>query len=403
MASARGIVKGSLLALAAVIGAACAATFSLRAAERYNPAWSAPGAFARDGIVRLHAVLTAVGEDEAYRIGAADAASIRRSLIERPLNAQAIAVTGLSKIGASGSDQAANPFMVLADRASRRDPISQVWMIEAASAAGDVPQAIRHYNAALSVKPELGAVLFPVLTGALGFAEVRDALKAPLKAGAPWMPAFIAAAAAAGDLDGVLALAASAPERMKAPAYKPASAAILYRLVASGRIADARKLASQVVPGLPDNAFTDFAITPATRDERLGNLAWQLTDNEGISAAVEADGAVTAELQPLARGAILVREVAVTGGRQYEFHQTVARTSGPAPSSLRWQAICPAAEGAPVVWSQLVPTEEHPMKYKSEFAVPAGCHVVRMELVTVGPEGQLPSAIRIYDLSLTTI
>lgn len=398
-----GILKGGLLTLVALASATYAAAFSLRAAERYNPAWDKPGTFARDGIVRLHAVLAQVGEDEAAQITAADAAAIRTSLIERPLNAQAIAVTGLSKISASGSDKAANPFMALADRVSRRDPVSQVWMIEAASAAGDVPEAIRHYNAALSVKPELGAVLFPVLTGALGFAEVRDALKAPLKAGAPWMPSFIATAAASGDLDGALALAASAPERMKAPEYQQANASLLYRLVASGRLADAQKRARQVVPGLPDSALTDFGITTITRDDRLGNLAWRLTDNEGISTVAEEEGTVTAELQPLARGAVLAREIPVAGGQQYEFRQTVARTSGPAPSSLRWQATCPAVEGTPLVWSQLVPTEERPTQYKSTFKVPAECYILKMEIVTVGPEGQLASSIRIYDLFLKNV
>lgn len=403
MARARSILKRGLLTLVALAGATYAAAFSLRAAERYNPTWDKPVTFAQDGIVRLHAVLAKVGEGEAAEINATDAAAIRASLIERPLNAQAIAVTGLSKISASGSDQAANPFMALADRVSRRDPVSQVWMIESASAAGDVPAAIRHYNAALSVKPELGAVLFPVLSGALGFGEVRDALKAPIRAGAPWMPSFIATAAASGDLDGVLALVASAPERMKAPEYKQANAAILYRLVASGRLADAQKLARQVATDLPDSALTDFAITPATRDDRLGNLAWQLTDNEGISAAVEEDGTVSVELQPLTRGAILAREIPVAGGQQYEFRQTVARTSGPAPSSLRWQATCSAVEGTPVVWSQLLPTEERPIQYKSIFKVPIECHVLKLELVTVGPEGQLSSSIRIYDLFLKII
>lgn len=403
MARARSILKGGLLTLVALAGATYAAAFSLRAAERYNPTWGKPVTFAQDGIVRLHAVLAKVGEGEAAEINATDAAAIRASLIERPLNAKAIAVTGLSRIGTFGSDQAANPFMALADRVSRRDPISQVWMIEAASAAGDVPEAIRHYNAALSVKPELGAVLFPVLTGALGFGEVRNALKAPLKAGAPWMSSFIATAAASGDLDGVLALAASAPERMKAPEYQQANAAILYRLVASGRLADAQKLGRQVVPGLPDSAFTDFAITTTTRDDRLGNMAWRLTDNEGISTVAEEEGAVTAELQPLARGAILAREISVTGGQQYEFRQTVARTSGPAPSSLRWQATCPAVEGAPVVWSQLLPTEERPIQYKSAFHVPVECHILKMELVTIGPEGQLPSFVRVINLFMRPV
>jgi hypothetical protein len=399
-ARSASLVKGGLLAAAAGLFAIYAAGFSLRYNERYLDGGIEGGVYRGDGIVRLHAVFKKVAEGDALELGDADTAAIRETLRERPLNAQALAIIGLGAISASGSDQAGSRLMALADKVSRREPLSQVWLIEAASTSGDVREAIRHYNAALSVKPELSPSLFPVLTNALDFAEVRGALRPLILRGAPWLPSFVTSASTSANLDSLLALVLPVSEKLKDGAYGQANATIIYRLAAEGRQADAINYAKSVMQGFSEFEFAKFGVTGFTQDERLGNLSWRLTDGETITASADATGEVSADIQPAAQGPIMARDVMVAAGRQYEFMQDVQRNSGPPLASLRWQATCPAVYGGKIIWSQIVPTDERTMKYKSAFFVPSNCHVLRAELLVVGPDGQLPSSIKVSGLSL---
>lgn len=391
----------TLWALAALAAAGWTLDFSLRSAVREDEAPAFAALYADDGIVSLVRVLRGLGEDQAYRIDRGDAEAIRRSLDDHPLNARALAVLGLSHASEAQSEQAALPFMTLADRVSRREPISQVWLIEAASAAGNVPEAIRHYNAALSTSPPLQTTLLPVLVAALDFPDVQQALR-PYVATAPWMPAYLATAAASARTGSVLALIAGSGASLSAERFAYSHATLIRRLAAEGRGDLALRHARQVWGDFDAKDFARFGLSEATQDIRLGTLAWTLADSEGVGAGLE-DGAVVATLEPLGRGTVLGRDVMVQPGATYQLIQTVALESGPRPTSLRWRAACvPAdpAQAASEFWSQLVPVSATATTYRTALAVPAGCNLARLELVAFGPEGQLPATLRISGLDL---
>ena len=393
---------GTLLwAAGALAAAAWTLDFSLRSAVREDEAPAFAAIYADDGLVRLVRVLRGLGEEQAYQVDRDDALAIRDSMGGHPLNAKALAVWGLSQASEQKAEQAALPLMTLADKVTRREPISQVWLIEAASAAGDVPGAIRHYNAALSTNPPLQASLLPVLVAALDFPDVQQALR-PYVRTAPWMPAYLAMAATSARTDSVLALVAGAGKDLSAEAFAPVQAILIRRLAAEGRADAALAHARAVWPDYDRKAFARFAVTPATLDKRLGTLAWALADSEGIGAALE-DGAVVATLEPLGRGAVLARDVAVQAGATYQLIQTVGVDSGPRPTSLRWRASCvPADPSQPATefWSQLVPVTSTATTYRTALTVPTGCGLAHLELVAFGPEGQIATTLRLSGLDL---
>lgn len=396
-----GRAGAMLWALGALVAAGWTLDFSLRSAVREDEAQAFAAAYADDGLVRLVRVLRGLGEEPGYQVASKDAAAIRDTLVRHPLNAQALAVWGLSLATRQQSEQAALPFMTLADRVTRREPISQVWLIEAASAAGNVPEAIRHYNAALATNPPLQANLLPVLVGALDFPDVQQALR-PYVRTAPWMPAYLAMASASARTDSVLGLVSGGGAALATEAFSPAQAMLIRRLAAEGRFDAALGHASTVWSDFDRKAFARFAVTAATLDPRLGGLSWTLADNEGMGASLE-DGTVVATLEPLGRGAVLARDVPVQAGGAYQLIQTVAVDSGPRPASLRWRANCvPAdpAQAAAEFWTQLVPTSQTATTYRTAFSVPAGCNLAHLELVAFGPEGQLPTSLRISGLDL---
>lgn len=380
--------------------AAYAAGFSLRANERQIVEGAGRGYFASDGVVRMRVTLERIANDPEAAIDEADIKAIGASLRDEPLNSKALAVLGYAPPDAGGST-AQKRLMVLADQVSRREPLSQIWLIEDASASGDVRGAIRHYHAALSVQPSLHDKLMPILAAAIDFPEVREALRPLIVSEAKWMPTFISLASTSSKLDSLLGLVMAPSVKLNSDAFGQANANIVFRLVAEGRSSEASQYARRFIPGYQEGVLSDLSITPATLDERLGQMAWSLTDGDQISAKADAQGAISVTIQPAARGAVMSRFVSIASGL-YEFRQTIRRQSGLAPASLRWQASCVGAEagvGAPF-WSQLVPTSEAAVQYRSNISVPSACRIIKIDLLTVGPESQLPTEIIISNIGL---
>lgn len=376
--------------------AAYATGFSLRANERQIVEGAGRGHFASDGIIRMRVTLERIAKAPEVAMDKADLKAIGASLRDEPLNSKALAVLGY---GAPelGGPEGQRRLMVLADQVSRREPLSQIWLIEVASADGDVRGAIRHYHAALSVQPSLHDKLLPILAAAIDFPEVREALRPMIVSEAKWMPAFIALASTSSKLDSLLGLVMAPSVKLNSDAFGPANASIVFRLVAEGRSNEASQYARRFIPGYQEGVLSDLSISPATLDERLGQMAWSLTDSDQISAKANAEGAISATIQPAARGAIMSRFVSIASGL-YEFRQTIRRQSGAAPASLRWQASCVGAgEGTPF-WSQLVPTSEAAVQFRSNISVPSACRVIKIDLLTVGPESQLPTEVIISNI-----
>ena len=163
-------------AVAALAGAVFASGNAIRAAERKGEAGALAGRYVQDGQIQLQAERQALAKDPNHQFEQSKVETIRSSLKQRPLNALAIAMLGLVPVGQKDVDKTAAPFMTLANRLTRREPLSQMWMIEAASAADDVPGAVRHYHTVLAANPHLYQGLFPVLVSALDFPEIQQAL-----------------------------------------------------------------------------------------------------------------------------------------------------------------------------------------------------------------------------------
>lgn len=380
-----------------------AAEFSLRTVERFNSNLGiAAKIYPQDGIVRLNSIFLKIAETQSYNISQLDADAIKATLRGHPLNARALSVLGLHEISRSGSDSVGAPYMELADRLSRRDPISQLWLIEAASNAGNVGEAIRHYNAALSVKPELSAQLFPVLMDALRYPEVQSALRKRFLESAPWTPAFFKNVASSAGLNDVLMLAWPMAAQLRGTEFEEANAEVVYRLAAMGSSDKAMQYAERIFPGFSHPKFAKFSVSPFTLDRRLGKLAWQLTDNESISAISDASGNVDVNAQPGARDPAMARDVIVAPNQTYELQQTIQNVSVIKMSSIRWRAKCISIRDTPIIWEQSVPVDKY-YRYKNTIKIPSNCRLLRIELTLFGPEGQLPAEIKISNLDLETL
>lgn len=313
--SGSGVLRiGGILLLSAL--SIQSARFSAVASVRAGELSSLSVLFAKDGLVGLQRELKALAENPAHQLDSQRLERARLTLVGRPLNSQVYAGLGLAVSNDENRQERADLFMTLADRVGRREPISQLWLIEKSAAAGDVPGTLRHYNRILSTKPELSATLFSVLATAIDFPEIRQAILPYLRYQRPWVKDFITFAASNSKVDSITELLGSSMSSIRSEGYFGAKSEVIYRLTEAGRADEALEFARQAYPDLDLAAFSTLSISPATADKRLGRFAWQLLENENVQSTLGNDGFVEVTMQPATQADILTRYILLTTSQQ---------------------------------------------------------------------------------------
>jgi len=114
----------------------------------------------------------------------------RQAILKDPTSAEALIVLGLAAQITNRMDLA-KPIFVRANLLTRREMQAHLWGIEEAVDRGDIATALYHYDLALRTSGSAQALLFPVLSAAIGNMEIRKALLPVLKAGPHWRENFV--------------------------------------------------------------------------------------------------------------------------------------------------------------------------------------------------------------------
>lgn len=338
-------------------------------------------------------------ENPEFKPSVGDLANMRAAITAQPLEPKLISVLGLA-YEAAGNTQKASNLMELADRASRRDVISGLYLIEKASASGDVHKALRHYNAVLSTQPELYSTLVPILASAISYPEIRKALRPYLKERARWSASLLDAAAESANAEDLEALLLPLPAELSREEYAPALARVLQRLALQGDKEAAARFARAIIPGFSSSELTNLSISANTQDKRLGLFAWTFPSVEGIRVEPGTDNSMKISAEPLSRGIIASRDLKIDGPETYQFMQRLDYSSGEGKITARWTAECITPTERQGFWEQKLPQNWQQGMYRSVINVPANCKIMRVALLAEGADGQLPSILIINDLSL---
>lgn len=337
-----------------------------------------------------------------FKPSARDIANIRSTLVGQPLEPKLLGILGLA-YAASGDPKRAAETMGVANRASRRDGVSGLYLIESASASGDVKATLRHYNAVLLTKPGLNAALLPILSSAIAYPEIRAELRSYLQIPAKWVPQFLAVAAERGDLTHLQALLLPLPVALLNDEYAPTLASVLHRIAVEGDRDSAVRFAVTAIPGLSGASLSNLTPDPVTRDKRLGLFAWTFPPNDGIRAEVGNNGSLQISAAPLARGAVATRDLLLVAGAKYQLVQQLEYGSGSARVDARWSADCVTPSGITRFWEQRLPSSGALAAYQSELVVPQDCKLVRMTFFIEGPDGQMPVTLGLSGLLLSRL
>lgn len=325
---------------------------------------------------------------------------LKAGLVGTPLSRGLLRLVAI-KAEAGGDSAKADKAMGLSNAISRRDAVTQLWLIERSVQNQDMAGALRHYHAALAVHPELGPVLFPILTKALSFPEVRKALAPYIARQTRWSAGFLNFAVTQGNPVDVAQLVMPIGNSLRGGSYEATHAKLLARLVERGDFAIATNVAQVVIPQFKKMTLTSFAIDESTTDKRLGALAWSLAEGKGILASTNGAGGVDIDIDPLSRGIVALRTMAVLAGRDYKLSQTIrGGESGSADMSLDWQGLCVSSQETRVIWQQKLPIQRRMQRLESTISVPADCKGVQFVLSARGPDAQQAGNVGLENLDL---
>lgn len=395
-----GLAVRAMLALAAVGCAVpayrCAEVATLRANAPLDASRIAP----QDAKALANALGSRFDSNSEFKPSARDLADIRAALVGRPLEPKLLGILGLA-YEASGDTKRAAETMRVAYRASRRDVVSQLYLIESASASGDVKLTLQYYNATLSTHPELNTGLLPILSSAIAYPEIRTALRPCLQSNARWVSAFLTVAAEKSSVSDLQALLLPLPKALLSEEYAPILASVLYRMAVEGGRNGTLRFASAAIAGLSPATLTNLTAYPATLDKRLGVFAWTFPPNDGIDVQVGEDKSFQISVDPLRRGTVAVRDLLLEAGSKYQLVQRLDYGSGAGRINARWSAYCITPTGTKPFWEQRLPISSVEGGYRSEWVVPQGCRVVRLSLFAEGPDGQMPATLGLSGLLLS--
>ena len=380
------------------VGAAYSSQIAVKSYLREADPKAAYTAYPSDGLAAVNAFAAELKDNPQFIISSRDADAARESLVRHPLNATLLSFYGLraASIGQSGL---ANAIMASADTVSRRDAFSQLWMIEQKSGADDVKGAVSHYNALLSAHPAMQATFLPVLVSAVAYPEVRAAIQPYLTPETRWSGPFLDLASQRVEVEQYLDLVEPIAPRLTGDGYAVSNARIIHRMLQSGLAGDAWKLFSLVAPNVDVGAFRAFAPGAANLDPKWQPLSWTLGQSDDISASVDGDGAIDVTVAPTARGLIASRDVSVLPSSTYVLGHRSMFELGSSPASLRWSVYCVAQNVPQLIVDRFVPANANTKLVQMSVEAPENCNLVRIELSTLGSEGQLNSILNINDLT----
>lgn len=202
----------STIVLLFLLWAALGTTTGLVLARRGQfidiPGWHSPSV----GAARAQALVLDQVERPTPDQGAiAKARLLAEAALRRdPINTDATRTLGLVASLDQRQDQARR-WMAFTQFQSRREVPTQLWMIEDAVSRGDVADALKHYNYALTTSRPTETLLFPILIASANDAQMGAALSDIVSKRPIWWARFVDRAISTGTTPAAIEAIVAAP------------------------------------------------------------------------------------------------------------------------------------------------------------------------------------------------
>ena len=314
-----------------------------------------------------------------------------QSLEGQLLNPVAVRLLGYVA-DARREEQKASALLRLANRISRRDFGTQLWLLEDAVKRGDKRQALYHYDIAMRTTPTSHQVLFPTLIGALTDPDVRAGLPLYIRQLPDWAPSFISEAInTSDDLSSLVDFLISVGPLPGMPEYKSLSNSLLLRLAAKSQFADFQRYYLSL-PGSISVTLWSAGLDRSTVSLRYPAAGWQLVDNPVIGGSfLPANRTGQHQLSVFAgsgeRGELMRKYLFLRPGA-YRFAASYDGNDRSNEGAIRWEMQCLSAKENRVVWSATTPVSKGRLATVQTFSVGIDCPNQMLMLQLAGGSSQ---------------
>jgi hypothetical protein len=300
--------------------------------------------------------------------------------------------------GLRGDQRQADRLLQYSERLSRRDILTQLWLLERRVTANDVGGALSHFGIALQVEPGTQDLLFPVLSSALSQADLRQPIAGLVHRGDSWRSEFLYYVAAHADpaSGGTLFLMLARLGTPPAPAHLQG---LIERLVAGGNFAGAARLYALVDRQwrLGDaGAELDGTFE---RSVDLPPFGWEFNQNNaarGPRPDQPSNNALQVNLPQSGEDWAAHRLLVLPPGH-YRLTAAYGMMDG-GSGSLRIEISC--SRGGSVVASMAATVNRPAGTLDGMLAIPAGCAQQWLSILTSGEGSDTPGRLWLDDLRL---
>jgi hypothetical protein len=317
----------------------------------------------------------------------------RRALLSAPLEARALEVLALEAEQAGGVTRA-RMLMVIADKWSRRDSVTQLWLFEQALIDGDWPRVSLHADALLRRQWQLEKVVFPGLVGALRDPAAVAPVVETLDEDPDWRHSFLRSLAWRAADPAVAARLFLALAASPVPPTDDDDANLVGRAVAQDDYAGARALWTRLLPrgsaGIAALVYDgDFRPAPGAAP-----FNWRLIQSEGATAETlaAADGAPALHvLAPAAKNAAAAEQLITLPPGFYRLSGRVLVEPGQTGDLFSWRVSCVAQPNTPVAEARQAAGAMGWRPFSADFQVGQGCAAQWLRLEGLAHDGFEPA------------
>lgn len=305
----------------------------------------------------------------------------RQSIAANPLNADAFSLYGLITM-ANSDTKTVSRQMTMADRLSRRDSATQLFLIEEAVRRNDVAAALRHYDAALRVRSSLRASLFPVLASALRESAIRKRFLPYMSSSTPWLEPFLRYAIVEGEYPAsIAALALEAGGFPDSESFARRTEELLRVLITKNEYGLALQIFEKIGDGDPA-ILTDGRFTAANTDQRFAPFTWQIDTHGGIDPIFVTNASDALELEVRLdagfTGNVLRKVFALPPG-SYALAASTESEGNSAEGTVGWVMSCVSNSGSREILRESQDLLDQG-SFETSFEVPEGCPFQMLQL-----------------------